>query len=1453
MSGTTIASDSIDALIAHRLPTWLTAHGRIDRLHGLRLAMQRQEKSAAALRTVLAAIPDLHVFAEQLLQAQLRKYRVVGADLRRCWVTVEHERIRLARVVGWPIPRYADRTSSTLLAAALHNFHITETRPSSRRRGKVVNHQGTHLAIGYLAFAGLCRAVDVGGQYQRVLKGCLCPEDAPGQTPGAGQTEVHARFEEHARASLEVALRQALFKGDLDETCYLMLLAEASAVPTVPAVAGHITVWQPRLLGKRLRGVLAFELRNQAGGPVQAIVAWVPDDPRGAIGQHRSWEALYQTLGVRLSGARYRAFFGRFIAERDRVAFQPKLLERLHAVKPGGEVQLDGRHEAVDTPWHVYLRTLRIDTLLDDARVLATPTGDEDQRDRVARLQGYAEAGLDLLGLAGMFVPVLGEALLAVSAVGLANEVYEGYQDWRIGDREAALDHLFGIAETLAEGAVVAAAGAGVGSLLRRHAFVDQLQPVYKGREGVRLAAPDLPGYALETSSCGPFERLWHWQERLYRVVDHPQDGRPRIVHPTRDAAHAPLLYDNGSDGWYHELELPQSWQGATLLRRFSGRLALLRDDTADYLMQVTGFEEAQLRRMHLERMPAPARLLDALDLYQVHEGDPDLRGDALDEAFASHLENAYGSGGMLARSFPSLSLREVTQLLDQASSAELNELLDRQKVPLTMAERARWQLYQSRLDRAFAGLRLSRAANADSEQLALGLIQASAPWPADVRVELRATNSEGALLAAVGPMDAARTQTLVRTPTGYRVLGGDGREHGLAGALRRSLSAEQYELLQDAAWDSPAFARWLLKAASQDRERAARLCGLTQRPRFAPPRRVGDGRLGYPLSGRAGGGRHALRQGIQQIFPTLSGDELQQYLMQVIEQGTGLWEHYMQLQDQLTRLRDGLRLWRRQASGVLDRLRRRRVANALRRSWRRKITNAFGEYVVEIEGEAIGALPSLPEGVRFDHVQRLSLRDLDLEHIDDDFLERFPNVVELDLASNRLSSLPYGLRHLRHLRTLRLEGNRIVLDDGSDGYMAELTQLHLLDLSYNPLGRAPLLGPLRNLRNVSLRETGLRSLPTGFSASARLDLRGNAIEQVREDLRRLRLRMDGLSLHDNPLDATSVALLDEARGAASAPHASAPHASPRRHASEPLERAVFDLYADGLSARERFRRQATWDALRDAEGSSSLFRFLTDFACSEDFETDPGHYRPRLWRVLEVCEQHANLRQRLFMLAAGPRTCEDRLLMILEQLELGVLVERAMHEGPVATLEQRLYQLGQGLWRLDEVDSIAQAHVQRLRAANRARVDPLETQLFYRQELRTRLGLPLADDAMHYPEYAHVLRSDIEHAAQRILQAETHAAIAVSLSQRPFWESYVRERYPARFDEAMASINLALEKAEAQLATGEINENAYLTACERLKQDYQARERALLLQLAKEAQARSTAPKPQLPPTDRR
>ncbi|MFJ4348033.1 NEL-type E3 ubiquitin ligase domain-containing protein [Pseudomonas sp. NPDC089401] len=1443
MTDITPAPDSIDSLIAGRLPRWLVDHQQPDRLRALRLALLRQQQCAEQLKQKLAGILPLHAFAAQLLVEALRREGIANPDVIHDKVRVTQQVVLPSASLVLPLPFYVHRSKRTLLEAALHNYHRSETRPAIHRKGSLTDRHGKLLHLSVERFAALCREVDVGRRYQELLKEHLEPPDRPGEVPGQAVARLNEVLRQNLRSHCEVDVRTAALKGEIDEQTYLLMLPVVAQKNQVPALEAALAPRQLYLLGRRIHGVLTLKVRSSVNQPLQAVILWIPHDPHTPVSRHASWEALGQYLGHRFLEPSYRRFFARFIAERDRNNFYRVLEERV-AQAPATGVELDARERAIDAAVFEYLRQQYVHKLCDDAKVLAVPTGVEDEEERAARLQAYAELGLNLLTLAGLFVPLIGQMLMVATAVQLAGEVYEGYQDWRIGDREGAMNHLFNVAENVVIGLMIAKGSQLAMRGLERVAFVDELAPVQTAAGGVRLMDSTLPGYQAEPRvGQGANEWLWHVDDRRFRVMDEVGDGVSRLHHPSRPGACRLRVEGNGSGGWRHELECPQRWEGqGYLVRRLSARLAELPDTTCEYLLQVTGFSEAQVRRLHVEQSGVPARMLDALDLHQAHEWHPDLSAAALAEHVAALQARPHGFESLLQRAFPGLSARCRHEVLQHCTGAELDALGSQRRIPLAVAQRARWAQRESRLDRACAGLRLPRWVNADSERLAVGLLERQLAWPDDSRLELREGNPNGLLLASIGAEKSAAVQCIVRRGSGYQAPG-----QVTAGEYMRALLAvlsdSQLTELGDAAVSPAALGMHLADAAAEDRALAAELCGMARRgASLRPPARLGDGGLGYALSGRGGGSRRAIAQGIHQVFPTLTDDELQAYVLDLMNRRVGLWEHYGQLRDQLARLQTRLREWRREAGNPLDAMRRRRVATALRRSWRRKITDLAGDHVLVIEGERIGTLPDLPEGVRYEHVRRLVLRNLGLTEIAGDFLQRFPNLVELDLSDNRLTAIPHGIGEMSRLRHLDLQNNRIVMDEGGELRLAGLAALQRLGLSHNPLGRAPVLTRLVDLRAVELRDVGLDAFPERISFRAHVDLRDNNIRELRLQLEQLRLRVQHQALHDNPLSESSEALLDEARGISPGLRGSA---SARHHG---FGDQVFDVWAGSTVGSELDRQLATWTALREASNSSGLFRFLADFAHSEDFEHHPGHYRSRIWRILQACEDHEQLRERLFLEANGPRTCEDRLLLLLEQLELGVRVEYAVDGARGPGIESRLLGLGRGLFRLDEVDHQASLHLQRMRAEPFRHVDDIEVRLYYRQRLARALGLPIEIDDMHYPGFANVTTSDLLRAQDLVLERESPEALISSLAQRPFWDQYAREFYAQRFEEVLQPLHRRMEALQAQVDAAVIDEHEFLKRCEALKKEFDNTERSLIERLAREAYERWGMRPPEYP-----
>jgi len=1122
--------NAVDTLIASRLPAWLASASE-DHLGKLRVSLQRQQRSQHHLAELFSRVTPLDAFAKTLLDQALSDRQLPALDVRQ---------VKLRTTTTLPIASVgpgglgnsvSEIAEVSLLTAALHNFSEHETPPSGAFQTHViVDAQGEPQSLSPQVYVALCRSVDVGGRYQRHLESILLG-------PGERSKQVETLLEDSARANLEADVRLAVLKGEIDERLYLQFLPVLSTVAVVDSDTTRLLPFDLRVLGKQLRGVLAFEARRGGltSAPLEGVVLWVPDDPHGPLQRFATWDELWHGLGRRCQAKGYPAFIQRFIGERDRCAFSRTLRRLLQARAGALPIQLDGRSQAIDRSLFPHLRKVRLDTLLDDARVLATPTAEADQAERERRMGDYASAGFDLLGLASLFVPVLGLPLLGIAALQITDEVYEGYADWKLGDREGALNHLWGVAENVIAGVAVASIGLVAGRLIERSAYVDALVPVLKAHDEVRLIDAELPGYAVPQLGLAVGERTRvAGQTRLrthlatYQVVEDAQGAGLRIQHPSRPSAYSPWLDSNGEGGWCHQLETPQHWQGATqLMQRLNSAWAALDPLTAEHVMHTTGFDEARLRRLHLEHAPAPARLHDTLQRYQLHAQYPELHGDAFELHLSGLQRPLEAAEQLLTRDFPGLTPRAARQITQRAGPEEVERMIGTQRVPLALASEARWLLRDSRLDRAYAGFYQAAAVNADTERLAFGLLADAAPWAQTVRIELRNDSLSGDLLAHVGAEGAADVRYVIRRGQGYQASPAASENDTLFQALWWHLDEAQKQVLGEGGQTGEQLGHALAVRAGEQRERAATLLGMASKEGVVrPPVRFGDGRLGYPLSGgdalrpprgqvlttadmRA---RQSIRAGLHQLFPHRPAQDVMWLALQLAQRpGRTVWTAFSELARQVERLDLSLRAWRGQATAV-NYHRRQRVGQMIREAWEPDFYGPGGVDELIVRNELVGSLPVLPPGLHFGHLHRLCLSNVGLSALEGDFLVRFPQLRSLQLSGNRLTEVP-GLGNLHRLISLDAQHNRLTTLEGVQ-HLSSLTQLIVND---NALTEVPGLATLTRLTRLDLRRNRLAALEgvQGLTLLTQLDLSDNLLSTLPEQIHRL-IRLQYLNLSNN-------------------------------------------------------------------------------------------------------------------------------------------------------------------------------------------------------------------------------------------------------------------------------------------------------------------------------------------------
>ena len=164
------------------------------------------------------------------------------------------------------------------------------------------------------------------------------------------------------------------------------------------------------------------------------VLVYIPGDRLGAWCVAKNTEGFARKiLGKRLRKDDYRQFFERFVLQRDRAGFFAAVQQRVGDVADWATRELDQHMKVYPTPLFDHLATMRIQQIKDDAAVFATPVARIDGDVALAKSERRHAQGMALLALAGLFIPAIGAALLAVMAWELLSEVFQSVKDWREG------------------------------------------------------------------------------------------------------------------------------------------------------------------------------------------------------------------------------------------------------------------------------------------------------------------------------------------------------------------------------------------------------------------------------------------------------------------------------------------------------------------------------------------------------------------------------------------------------------------------------------------------------------------------------------------------------------------------------------------------------------------------------------------------------------------------------------------------------------------------------------------------------------------------------------------------------------------------------------------------------------------------------------------------------------
>ncbi|MCU7238544.1 MULTISPECIES: dermonecrotic toxin domain-containing protein [Pseudomonas] len=534
--------------------------------------------------------------------------------------------------------------------------------------------------------------------------------------------------------------------------------------------------------------------------------------------------------------------------------------------------------------------------------------------------------------------------------------------------------------------------------------------------------------------------------------------------------------------------------------------------------------------------------------------------------------------GATLRQRYPQLPLPVIEELLRNASQVELQSL-DQGRIHARLAAESRTYQQQVRLARAYEGLYLDAVRNWDTDRLILHTLEQLPGWPADTVIDLEQHLHWPIERTRIGAQAAEPNAIIFSTTTGYIVDGSSASQASemlhdtLYSALMKALPTPAITVLANlGASYTQALKRLLRQRPRLSRETLRKVLRMQPvRQGFHSPMRLADGRLGYPLGGQGGTGggftRHTLLRMIRETgLPVHTTRTADQILADLEGSGLSRSEINLRLQallEQHTSLRRTLAEWRRTTrstaghdTDAIDTLHERLIQhwydNALPvtphettplrleqialDTFPSDLPTFFGESVrhLQLIDPSHGSASSLGRRERlltnlFQQFPGLHSLEVTRPYVDNapasDFLydlgsiiRRLPQLESLSITNLNLplsSREIESLRTLPRLRRLTLDGNRLLTHgyQAFEGLTLDYLGLERMTLDHWPQGLRP--RPLTRIREVSLRDNRIRSLPSFLTSNEPdlathtvIALEGNPI--IEDQLLRIMLNQQG-------------------------------------------------------------------------------------------------------------------------------------------------------------------------------------------------------------------------------------------------------------------------------------------------------------------------------------------------------
>ncbi|WP_224791408.1 NEL-type E3 ubiquitin ligase domain-containing protein [Pseudomonas fluorescens] len=776
------------------------------------------------------------------------------------------------------------------------------------------------------------------------------------------------------------------------------------------------------------------------------------------------------------------------------------------------------------------------------------------------------------------------------------------------------------------------------------------------------------------------------------------------------------------------------------------------------------------------------------------------------DWLYKNHDGTATGDVAALHEKAPDLPTRVCQELLENASCRDRSFLRERKLLGIDLTRQVNEARAAIRRDRALTGLRFPQLANADSDRLALGLMDRVQGWNDGSRLELREGSATGTLLDSVGAADSLSPDVIVKTTSGYQV----NRSVGKVSSTLKS------ETLPQAILDAlPATRRTGMGLTGEDALDIATLRARLTRAGAGDPEHTGRLLRGERIDKAnylsacvqadppaPGSYSRALIRRVRKLYPQFTDLQVSSFLD---EAGTTLTlrvNRIRELERQLKTFLGVLRTWREdevemnKLPGPLNdiRVNRRQVANVLENCWRRVAHPRWprGKPVdtLTLERNPSGQLPTLSEQ-DVAHVRNLSIKHMEAGDKLAYFLRPFKGLVSLELDNNQLTRLPEAVSLMPNLEHLRLDGNQLQLTEHTLRKLTAMSNLRTLGLSGNQLGATVDVSKMLDLKELFLSDTHATELPVGLARLTHLDiadLRNNQIQVLPDWLfQKPRQFVEAIDLTGNTLAAVSLAKVQAYYDRTSIGMG----LLKTKSAVALTEQRARDLWMSKSAEENYASRNRTWVALKNEPDSIGFFRLLADIGGTKDNIHWHEEMTRRVWSVIDATQTDGALRDQLLAMAVRAN-CDDAAATIFSNLEVAVDLDTVVRQAANAHEKAALLlQLGKRSFRLDYLTKIAGE-----KALADKTLDPVQVELAYRIQLAESLKLVGQPKAMHRQDLGKVTQADLTNATTRITAAELSPELSNYISGRTFWRDFLREHFASKFTALAAPFHVRLEAA---------------------------------------------------------